>query len=280
MTLMADEILKIFADILGNLPNIPIPDPPRPEDLNIVNPEESIESKDEEVKHITPMPIPLPIDESWKPKGPISIRDEKEIEHGSPEWQAKYHPHEFLRGVYTPWDRYYIDDPTNREAIVSKTMQKLIQDNPQDYFNWHLYKKQDLKAWLIPSAESLIKKDPLDALGKEIWKYGELGPLLKELWKNAFSREIDRTINDPGSSGQVLPGILRKKIRSLAGEIATADPEFYMMYIKGKPTDRNTGLTTKEFDEKAERVYNQKLQLGDIKEPSIKKLIKKRKKNI
>jgi hypothetical protein len=282
----SDEILRIFAGLLDDFPSVPIPKPPKPEELK---PIETTKEKDDDEKNtpLLPIPIPIPPKDEWESKEPLSIRDkkpedirsqkqisirdekEKEPEHGSPEWQAKYHTHEFLRGVYVPWDRYYIDDPIRREEIVSKTMDKLVYDNPENYFEWRLYKKNDLKPWLIPSAVSLIEKDPLDALGKEIWRYGELGPLLKELWVAVFEHEIKRSVKDPQLGGQILPGILRKKIRALAGEIATADPEFYMTYIKGKSTDKSMGLTTKEFDEKAERVYKQKVQLGDIKEPSL-----------
>ncbi len=235
---ITDEIIKKFAAIMDDFP-VPAPTVPKSEELSSVEPE---------------LPESKPID---LPK-PISIRDKiDEPSPGTAEWAAKYHTQEFLRGVKQPY-RGWIRQPENK-ALVEQTMEKLVHESPENYFSWDLHRRPELLSWLYPAAVSLIKKDPITALVKEIYRFKELKDLQTDLWKAVLGEEISRSVFDPKSSGKIFQNKLFNQIRHLAGLIAESDPEFYWLYIEGKP------ITTKQFDETARRILKQKEELGKTK---------------
>ena len=277
----ADEILIKYAALFDDFP-VPPPELPRPEDLVVSKPKETTDlPKDSPSAY--PMPIPVPkkpfdedelnrLDEELEAlkvqnpivpakteKKPLSVRDtEEEPPMGTAEWAAKHHTQEFLKGVKQPW-RGWIRDPANW-PLVEKTMSKLVEEHPEHYFAWDLHRRQELLPWLYPAGKKLIEVDPMIALMKEIWRFRELRDMQTELWKRVMDREINRSSHDPKSSGQMFPGRILNNMRHLAGEIADTDPEFYLDYIAGKP------ITTEQFDQKAKRVWKDKIDLGKAEE--------------
>ncbi|MFA5023469.1 MAG: hypothetical protein WC523_00730 [Patescibacteria group bacterium] len=235
-----DEILFKFAALLDKLA-IDIPVPPKTEELEVMPPEKSTDLSQT-------VPVPLEIKEK-----PISNRD-VEPKQGTAEWAAKYHTQEFLRGTKQPY-RGWIRQPEN-QTLVKNTMNELVEKSPEDYFAWDLHRRIELKPWLYPAAKALISKDPMIALMKEIYRFDELTDLNTELWKAVLDKQISRSAHDPESKGDVFLNNIFNKMRHLAGRIAVTDPEFYWLYIEGKP------VTTKQFDEEAKRVLKQKQELG------------------
>jgi hypothetical protein len=243
MIKVADEILQRYASLLSyeDLYNkVPVPDVPKTEELELV---EHDNTKESEKGDLSPIELPDVVHET-------QVVEEKEPERGTAEWEAKYHTQEFLKGVKQPY-RGWIRDPANKD-LVENTMKKLIDENPSAYFSWDLHRRQELKSWLYPAAIALISEDPVEALMKEIYRFSELSGLNTELWKEVMNHEIIRSMTDPSSSGKVFGGKLFNKMRQLAGRIAISDPEFYSMFIEGKP------ITTKDFDGTAKRMLNQK----------------------
>lgn len=235
-----DEIMIKFASFWDDFP-VKSPEPPRPEELELVPPTTLPETNS---KILKPIEIEPKKDKDIKP----------ELEHGTAEWAAKNFPKEFLKGVKQPY-RGFIRDPANVE-LVRETMDKLVRYRPQNYFDWDLYSRQELRDWLYPAAKALIKKDPIVALMKEIYRFNELKDLNTELWKEVLDKEISRSAFSDKSKGELFVGTIFNKMRHLAGRIATDDPEFYLLYIEGKP------VTTKQFDLEARRVMKQKEELG------------------
>lgn len=244
-----DEILIKYAASFDDFP-IPAPIPPKKEDLEVIVP---IAPEKDISEQKLPAPISLP-----QISRPLSQRDIKEEgpgpQVGTPEWAAKEHTQEFLKGTKQPY-RGWIRDPRNK-ALTVKTMDKLVRDHPEDYFSWDLNRRLELLPWLYPAGKGLIEKNPTAALMKEIWRFRELRDLQTELWKGVMEQQINRTVDDPQSRVQVFPGDLFNKMRKLAGEIAASDPEFYLLYIEGKK------LSTPQFDELAKRVMKEKEDLG------------------
>jgi len=230
-----DEILFKFASLLADFP-IEAPEPPNPEDIKTMPPSKAPEQKVDVVK---------PIEFSVEP------------EHGSGEWMAKHHPREFLLETKNPY-RGWIRDPAYRE-LTKNIMDSLVDKNPENYFAWNLNRREELKPWLYPAAKSIIQKDSLAALILEIYKFTELQDLNTELWKAVLDKEITRSAFDYKSRGIPFAHKIFNKMRHLAGRIASTDPEFYNLYIEGKP------VTTKQFDEEARRVLKQKEDLGKYK---------------
>jgi len=243
-----DEILIKYAASFDDLP-ILAPEPPKFDELTV---QPASQKEDTETKLPTPIPVPVPAKQR-----PLSQRDteeESEPSTGTPEWSAKYHTQEFLKGVKQPY-RGWIRDPSNRLLVV-KTMDKLVRDNPGNYFSWDLHRRLELLPWLYPAGKQLIEKDPTAALMKEVWRFRELRDLQTELWKGVMDQHINRTVGDPTAGVRVFPGDLFNKMRKLAGEIAASDPEFYLLYIEGKK------LTTPQFDAMARRVMREKEDLN------------------
>lgn len=281
----ADEILIKYAASFDDFP-VPPPEPPKPEDLIVPAPKELPKEESEPHKTNLPIPIPLPkkvltkedleqIDKELEELGvghtsspkkeekkPLSMRDVDDPPMGTAEWAAKHHTQEFLKGVKQPW-RGWIRDPANW-PLVERTMNQLVEEHPEHYFSWDLHRRQELLPWLYPAGKKLIEVDPMMALMKEIWRFRELRDLQTELWKKVIEKEIQRSSQDPQSSGQLFPGRILNNMRHLAGEIADTDPEFYLDYIAGKP------VTTEQFDEKAKRVWKEKLDLGKAEEAKLK----------
>jgi hypothetical protein len=198
-------------------------------------------------------------------KKPISVRDvprppsrpsdstewpwDEPVE-GSPEWMAQYNTRMFLRGVNKPY-RGYVREPRVRE-VTEKTMNKLVDEFPNKFFAWNLYKLEELKDWLIPAAESYIEKDPYRALLERITtEYKELRHLQPKLWEILWEREMNRPPTEETS--EVFPGILRNQAKSLAGEIAKSHPEFFQEHIANKGT-----LIESKFKDWAERALRAK----------------------
>jgi len=211
-----DEILFKFASLLDDLP-IDAPAPPKPEELETMAPHKALNTETN---------IPKPIDVPPEP------------EHGSAEWMAKNHPREYLLELNHPF-RGWIHDPAYKE-LTKKVMDNLVEKNPEDYFAWKLNRREALKPWLYPAASVLIKKDPIAALILEIYKFTELKDLNTVLWNAVLDKEISRSAFDSKSSGAPFANKIFNKMRHLAGLIAATDPEFYWLYITGKP------VTTKQ----------------------------------
>lgn len=158
----------------------------------------------------------------------------KEPERGSATYMAVQNPKEYLRGLKRPY-RGYVRDPSNDE-ITKVVMDKLVANEPENYFKWELRERHELKSWMVPSAKKLVEEKPLLALGIGVHEQGpeiEKAGLLVELWKNAINAEFSENPSD------MFPGIYSKHMQSLAGKIARTNPEFYKTYIFGDMSDED-----------------------------------------
>jgi hypothetical protein len=230
-----DEILIKYAASFDDL--VPIPDVPTFGELGTEKPKDSDRS--------TFLPEPLPVPETKKP---ISARDnDQDSQMGSPEWAAKNHTQAFLLGVKEPY-RGFIRDPNN-QSLVEKTMNKLVEETPENYFEWKLNRRHELLPWLHRAASNWIDKDPVSALMADIYKTEKLNNLQPKLWEKAMNALISASSTQEQPWAKLFPGHLFNKMRMLAGELAMNHSSFYLDRIAGKT------ITTKEFDETANRNY-------------------------
>ena len=251
-----DEILKKYASYWDDFP-VPAPEPPKPEEIVKVKP-----SIPETTGHtVLPKPIPLP----KQPERPLSKRDM--FEKGSPEWVAENETHKFLTETQQDYQgaKGWINHP-GLQGLVAKTMDKLVAEHPEQYFQWKLNMKLKLQPWLYDAAKSLIEKDPTTALYERIYRFPELAGTKRDMsfdgmkmpatlnaklfWdvRNLMVKELaakDKLINE-----KVFDEMMLRKMRQLTGVLAKTDPEFYHMFIEHLP------ITTKKFVGQMERVRN------------------------
>ena len=171
----------------------------------------------------------------------------------SPEYMAQHYTQEYLRGVDKPY-RGFARDPQN-DHITKATMDRLVAVEPENYFAWGLRRRQELKAWMVPAAEALIDRDPYTALMKGIYNQGEeIKHLLPKLWSDVLNAELNRAAET--ETGKFFPGMMFNRMKSLAGEIARTNPQFYIDEIAEKGIGRK--FRTTQFDNWASNALRDK----------------------
>lgn len=248
-----DEIMFKFASMQDDDPDIvgelPIAVPPGIEDLEEISPEDVhlIEKPIEEKPSLSKR-VPF-FKDPFEDRGLIPGKYQgtdwpwEDPRPGSVEWAAQNYTKEYLRGVDMPY-RGYARDPQN-DKITKATMDRLIAVDPEKYFEWGLRRREELKPWMVPAAAALIDKDPYKALLMGIFKQGEeVKHLLPKLWQDIIGLEFQRS--SESESGQIFPGVIFNRMRSLAGEIARTNPQFYIDSIA--ETGIGQKFRTKQFD--------------------------------
>lgn len=173
-----------------------------------------------------------------------------EPEPGTSEWLVENYPHTYLRGQDLAGSGYIRE--FQNPAAVKALMDKLVREDPIKYFEWNLRRVGDkggnvnLKDWQRPAIESLIEKNPYEALMFKDKIFGVRGTedFLPKLWEKLISLGASR--NKKGL--QEFPEQVYRNMLSLAGLIAVTDPEFYKSKIK------NSMFSTKEFDDRAKQM--------------------------
>ena len=234
----ADELMFRFADELKHL---------TPEDDIPIYVEEPLDYKER------PLDIPVKenISDLLKLYPKHTPTKERVGDEGSPEWMAKNHPREFLRGTKQPY-RGYVCNP-KYAGLVKEVMERLLVNTPELYFDWGLDRIDLLRwEWLIPASIALMKKDPISALTKRIYEHKEFigAGLLGELWKRVIDASIDSSSQSPQGK-DFFSGELGNRMRHLAGFIAANDSAFYNLYIAGK-----SKLTNWQNDQTAKHITN------------------------
>ena len=265
-----DEILRLFAGILDDLPPPPIPtfkpqEPMKPEDFEkkFPNTQKFLEEEGEKPKPIMPIPLPVPQPKAPQPDEPEPVPEKQEAppmseplqvpnvqevnndwaepDAGSPEWAAENYPYAYLFG-HAPF-MGYISDRSN-DPVTKALMDKIVNEAPEKYFEWGLYRLENkalkrLKGdWAMKAAEALVDGNPHYAaiLGFfEDAEYQRDSTLLPRLWTNVINAEMNRSMTS--TSGRLFPGMLFYRMKRLMKMLKESHPDFYAENIAGRPIE-------------------------------------------
>lgn len=161
----------------------------------------------------------------------------REAPRGSDEWMAENYPHTYLRGQNTM--KGFIREYHNPK-VVEPLMNKIVSENPDKYFAWHLNlvggqpRRQrsdaiNFKDWLRPAIKSIVEKSPYGALMHDVTRFRQSERYWEELWNNLESIADNREAQGLGRYPEQIAGSMRK----LAGRMATIRPDLYMKYVVG-----------------------------------------------